>query len=69
MRQTTQIKIWMLENAVTMRAVARKCNCHDSLVSHTVHGRKNSRRILRELVRMGCPSEILGLPEDMRGET
>jgi hypothetical protein len=50
---------------ITNREVARHAGIHETLVSHTICGRTNNRRVLNQLLEMGCPATILGLPEDM----
>lgn len=48
--------------------VARKAGLAQSVVTETVHGRRNTRRVLRVLLELGCPTDILSLPEDMLHE-
>jgi len=50
----------------TVNGYARRLKVHHSLISNTIAGRCNSRRVLRALLADGCPVELLGLPKDMR---
>ena len=36
------------------------------VVSHTIAGRKNNRKVLKLLVDKGCPCRFLALPDDMK---
>ncbi|MDK2955378.1 MAG: hypothetical protein PWQ57_874 [Desulfovibrionales bacterium] len=65
-RQAHLIRSWMARHRITNRAVARSLGLHETKVSQTIHGKINNRRVLRELLRLGCPAGVLGLPEDMK---
>lgn len=62
------IKKWLDDNRLTAKAVAEKAGVHPSAVSDTLRGVRNHRRILLTLRAMGCPDEILSLPESIKGE-
>ena len=34
----------------------------------TMHGKKNNRKVLRYLLEIGVPAEVLDLPEDLKAE-
>ena len=34
----------------------------------TMHGRKNNRKVLRYLLALGVPAEVLDLPRDLQAE-
>jgi hypothetical protein len=56
----------MVLNQITQTDVARTVGVSPGLVNKTIHGLNNNRRVLRELVRLGCPEKFLALPEDMQ---
>jgi len=66
-RNTLEIRIWLMRNGMTMKSVADGMGSCFSIVSETVNGRRNSRRVLRYLLGLGCPKDILSVPDDMRG--
>ncbi len=65
------IKKWLDENNITIRQLADKANgpkgppLSHSLASQTIRGIVNNRKILWQLVAVGCPVEIINLPKDM----
>lgn len=65
-RQSWRIVEWMKRHRLPVKQVAEELDVHQSLVSHTIHGRRNSRIVLAKLVEHGCPPTLLSLPEDMR---
>jgi transcriptional regulator with XRE-family HTH domain len=67
-REGRKIRAWMVERGITVSDVARRAGITRSIVSETVHGQRNNRKALRELVAVGCPVRLLGLPEDMKGK-
>lgn len=34
----------------------------------TMHGKKNNRKVLRHLIQLGVPEDVLDLPEDVLAE-
>lgn len=65
-RDGVEVRVWMLRNKVTGAAVARHAECSLPYVFQTVDGIRNSRRVLGSLLALGCPPELLALPEDMQ---
>ena len=65
-RKPREIKAYLVRKGVRMMDIARRMGVHHSLVQATIDGKKNNRKVLRELVAEGCPAKFLGLPEDMR---
>ena len=59
------IKKWMDENMISGAQVARDVGVHPVLCSQVLRGWSNNRKILRRLLELGCPAEILSLPADM----
>jgi hypothetical protein len=60
-------KAWMAQNDVRNVDIQNALNMkRHNLVSDTLRGRRDHRRVLRYLIERGCPSEFLALPEDMR---
>lgn len=64
-RMPYRIKEWMADVSLQMNDLAAELGVHPTLVSHTIFGRKNSRRVLRALRDKGCPRQFLALPEDL----
>ncbi|MEG6548902.1 XRE family transcriptional regulator [Desulfocurvibacter africanus] len=67
-RNSVQIRSWMVRNGIKPSRLARDLNVHHTLVSQTVSGTKNNRRVLRRLRDMGCPKKWLALPKDLESE-
>ena len=59
------IKKWLDDSSIEIQDVARAVGLHRSVVSHTIRGAVNNRKVLRHLKALGCPPEILSLPKDM----
>lgn len=64
-RDGLEIRVWMLRNGITGAQMARDLGCSMRLVFGTIDGDKNSRKVLRHLVMLGCPKDLLELPDDM----
>jgi len=64
-RNARQIKAWMILNDITAMDIARALGVSHSLVSYTINGAKNNRRVLRALRDRGCPKKWLALPKDL----
>jgi len=67
-RKPYRIKEWMAGLKLEVSHVAKDLGVHPSLVSHTIFGRKNARRVLRYLRDKGCPRAYLALPQDLEAE-
>ena len=67
-RERNKIRAWLVERRITVSELARRAKIARSMVSETIHGRRNNRKALRELVAVGCPARLLDLPEDMKGK-
>jgi transcriptional regulator with XRE-family HTH domain len=67
-RRPWAIREYLSSQGLSMADVARRLDITPSVAARTVRGVANNRRVLRELLRLGCPAGVLGLPEDMRGE-
>ena len=69
MRNCDEIRKWMIDEKLTVQAIADALEVSKTLVSRTLTSakhRKNSRKVLRYAVDKGCPVEFLDLPADMR---
>ncbi len=66
-RDVEEIWVWMIRSGNRPAAIARMLGVGRGLVTCTIHGRKNNRRVLRYMLEAGCPPEILDLPEDLSG--
>lgn len=65
-RDGKEIRVWMLRHGITGAQMARDLECSPKLIFGTIYGEKNSRRVLRHLLKLGCPPDLLALPEDMK---
>lgn len=65
-RDVDEIWVWMIRSGNRPARIARELGVGRALVTCTIHGRKNNRRVLGYLLEKGCPPEILDLPEDMK---
>lgn len=60
-------KAWMVDNEIRVVDIQRDLKMKNhNLVSDTMAGRRDHRRVLQYLLDKGCPSEYLALPDDMR---
>lgn len=60
MRNTEEIKVWMIRNHVTGADVARDLGCTLSMVSHWLAGRRGSSHIDRWFREHGMPENLIG---------
>lgn len=68
-RKPWRIREWMDSQGILQMDVARSAGLKSSaVVSRTIRGSANSRRVLKALLEMGCPAVYLGLPEDLKRE-
>lgn len=65
-RNSIEIRIWLLRKGITYTQIAKEVGLSDPLVSLTISGHRNTRRVLRWLIENGCPAELLALPSDMQ---
>jgi transcriptional regulator with XRE-family HTH domain len=65
-RRPWRIKEWLDERGLTYANVAERAGLRaHSIVSRTVRGQVNNRRVLKTLLELGCPAGYLGLPNDL----
>lgn len=64
-RNGLAIRAHLVARGITLSEIARELHCDTSLVSHTIGGRKNNRRVLLRLLEIGVPRQLLALPTDM----
>ncbi len=62
------IKRWMWENHLKGVQVAGLAKTTSPVVSATITGKENHRRVLRVLYDLGCPDEFLALPPGLLEE-
>jgi len=66
MRNSTEIRIWMIRNQLTVDSTRRALGYRNHTpVSLTIDGKKNLRKVLQYLKDQGCPEQYLALPENM----
>ncbi len=67
MRNSTEIRIWMLRNGLTIDSTRKALGYRNyTPVSLTIDGKKNLRKVLHYLKELGCPEQFLALPKDMQ---
>ena len=64
-RDAKQIRAWMILSDLTPTGLAAELGVHYTLVSQTVSGTKNNRRVLKALRDKGCPVKWLALPLEL----
>ncbi|WP_291325310.1 hypothetical protein [Desulfovibrio sp. UCD-KL4C] len=68
-RNPWPIKEWMDFHGIRQADIAIKAGVKGhSLVSRTIHGGANNKKVLGALRDLGCPDNILSLPEEMKTE-
>lgn len=67
-RNRASIRAWLVGNNITVQAIADAAGVDISLASRTLNHENNNRRVLRALVRAGCPERLLHLPADLLTE-
>lgn len=65
-RQAWRIREFLQDKDLNMTDVARDLGVSLSVVSDTVRGIRNSRKVLAYLLNLGCPERILDLPEELK---
>jgi len=65
-RKPWRIKEYLDGINMDMAMVAATLKITRPVVYDTVSGRRNNRKVLKELVRLGCPVNLLDLPEDLK---
>lgn len=66
-RKPWRIKEWMDERRIRQEHVAERAGLQaKSIVSRTIRGQANNRKVLLVLLELGCPAGYLGLPEDLK---
>lgn len=66
MRNSTEIRVWMLRNGHTVESIRLALgHANHTPVSLTISGKEDTRSVLRYLVDQGCPAKYLNLPKDM----
>jgi len=62
-RDWISIQSFLKRKGVTQRTIGRSAKVHHSLVTKTLRGQRNSRKVLDALRRAGVPEELLGADE------
>ncbi|MGE4193400.1 MAG: hypothetical protein AB7E51_08430 [Pseudodesulfovibrio sp.] len=65
-RKPFKIKEWMFSCGLTQYDIRDQLGLSQSVVSRTIYGSANNRRVLGYLRDAGCPEEALALPKDMK---
>jgi len=64
-RNRASIRSWLVGKEITVQAIADDAGVDISLVSRTMNHENSNRRVLRALLRAGCPEKLLCLPPDL----
>lgn len=67
-RNRASIRSWLVARNITVQAVADAAGVDVSIACRAMSGENNNRRVLRTLVSLGCPANLLVLPADMLSE-
>jgi len=68
-RRPYLIMEWMDAKELEQKDIAEKAGIKaQSIVSRTIRGGANNRKVLTALKEVGCPERYLGLPVDMQGD-
>jgi len=60
------IKKWLQEQGITLTEMAKALEINAGIVSATIRGTRNTRRVLQYLLEKDCPADILSLPDDLQ---
>ena len=64
MRNSAEIKVWMLRNGHTINSITEALGYkNNSSVSTTIGGKRNARKVLFWLLENGCPEKYLDIPQ------
>ena len=64
-----QARAWMVKKDIRSVDIQRALQMKNhNLVSETMTGKRNNRRVLAYLIDKGCPAEFLDIPKRMRKE-
>ena len=67
MRNTVEIKVWMMRNNLSVGKIQKALGYKTHTgISNTLAGRENMPKVLRFLLKRGCPVEYLNLPAAMK---
>lgn len=67
MRNSAEIKVWMLRNGHTINSITEALGYkNNSSVSTTIGGKRNARKVLFWLLANGCPEKYLAIPRKMK---
>ena len=64
-RQGKEIRKWMIDEELIVEEIARTVGVDKALVSRTIDGKRNNRKVLRFLVARKCPPQVMDLPADI----
>lgn len=68
-RNKVEIKRWMLRREITVSGMCEDLGYKtNAVISNTLAGREDNRKVLGYWLKKGCPKKYLGLPKDMKGE-
>ena len=66
-RNKVEIKRWMLRKGITVSCICEELGYKtNAVVSNTLGGREDNRKVLGYFVDKGCPKKYLALPKDMQ---
>lgn len=66
MRDSKEIKVWMIRNGHTIESIRQALGyANHTSVSLTIAGQRNHKKVLAYLLELGCPAAYLSLPSKM----
>lgn len=67
-RQIWRVREYLQSKSLNMTDVASAVGVSVQLVSETLRGIRNNRKVLTHLRDLGCPERFLDLPEDLKSQ-
>lgn len=58
-QKTRALKKWVIDLRMTQEEIAEACGVSQSLVSHTIYGRRRNKKVIEFFMSKGCPKDLL----------
>lgn len=68
MRKTFKIKEYLELSGISAAMIAQEAGVSQALVSNTIRGKSNNKKVLLYLQKIGCPIEYLSIPKEMQNK-
>ena len=56
------INAWLVYHGISKSSLAKELNVDPSFITYVIQGKRRSREVHAELIRLGIPSELLPSP-------